>query len=305
MKIRTGFLAVVVVAVVALLAVVSPAGADTSSSLDNNTYGATDVRGDFPSHPGTMARWRYGPYTVPPGTPYGQIHNQILTVQAPCTNCRITDMVPDLVDANTGQSLNIADGVMMHHFALVNPGATDTVCPSGFGQAQLGQRFFASGNERTHMHLPQVPQSYGYTNDSPNWTLIIHIVNFDPTNSKDVDIQVDYRWRPKAETAPAIPAWLDIDGCASSPPTPPNGDSEYSIPGVTPPSPTNTTDYHDVDNTVPYSADWTIPNAAPWNTGARLLSMSGHSHDVDVTGPAACAPGVHCPDGGWRRSRFR
>ena len=128
MKIRTGFLAVVVATVVALLAVVSPAGADTSSALNNNAYGATDGRGDVPSHPGTMARWRYGRYTVPGGSPYGQIHNPILTVQAPCTNCRITDMVPDLIDANTGQSVNIADGLMLHHFVLINPGATRAPC---------------------------------------------------------------------------------------------------------------------------------------------------------------------------------
>jgi hypothetical protein len=295
-KIRTGFSIVVVAAVVALLAVVSPAGATSSTPLDPTTYGATDGRHDFPSRPGTMARWRYGSYHVEGGSPYGQIHNQIVTVPAPCTNCRITDMVPDLVDASTGQSVNIGDGLMLHHFALVNPGATDAVCPTQ-GQGQLGQRFFASGNERTHMHLPQVPQAYGYTNDNATWTLIIHIVNFNAT-LRSVDIQVDYRWRPKSETVPATPAWLDIDGCGNPFANPPGGDSEYSIPGVTPPSPINTTDYHDADDTHPFSADWQIPNTAPWNTGSRLIAMGGHSHDVDVTGPGACAPDPHCPEKG-------
>jgi hypothetical protein len=287
-KIRTGFLSCVLVAAFAVLAVASPAGADTSTPLDPNTY--TDARGDFPSHPGTMVRWRYGHYTVPAkgANPYGQIHNQILTISAPCTNCRITDMVPDIVDANTGQSLNIADGIMLHHFVLINPGATDTTC-STMGQGQLGQRFWGAGNERTHFHMPQVPQSYGYTNDSSSWTLIIHVVNFN-TVAKDVDIQVDYRYRPKSETQPAIPAWLDVDGCGNL--FSGGGDSEYSIP-------TGTTDYHDADNTHPFSADWQIPNTAPWNSaGLRLLGMSGHSHDVDVTGPGACAPSPHCPEKG-------
>jgi hypothetical protein len=94
-----------------------------------------------------------------------------------------------------------------------------------------------------------------------------------------VTIQIVYRWRPKTDTQSATPAWLDIDGC--------NGDSQYAIP-------IGYSNYNDVDD-VPdgsgnYSADWVLP----WD--ARLIAISGHSHDVDITTPPYCDP--HCTDRG-------
>ena len=108
------------------------------------------------------------------------IHNAVrFDAPAPCTNCWITDMVPSLVykgDANhaDGTVANLDNDAMMHHFVLINPRPHRTpVCPSGL-QGQLGERFFAAGNERSQMHLPA---PFGYQNSTSTWRMISHVVN--------------------------------------------------------------------------------------------------------------------------------
>src|SRR5947207_9797221 len=179
----------------------------------------SDSRNDYlASRPGTLVEARYGPFTVNANS---SVHNAIdFSAPAPCTNCYITDIVPNLIydgDANnaTGTTANLDTGAMMHHFVLINPANSDPVCPSGL-QGQLGERFFASGNERTHMHLPS---PYGYYNPAgrTTWTLITHLVNKSNV-SKKLSIQIYYKWRPASDTTfpppiEAKPLWLDIDGC--------------------------------------------------------------------------------------------
>jgi hypothetical protein len=135
----------------ALLGLAGPAAADSVTPIGS----FSDSRSDLPVRPGQLTRIIYGPYTIPAN---GQLHNQVnFSAPTPCTNCRVTDIVPDLVD-NSGNSVNLQQGVMMHHFVLINPSKPDLVCPTGL-QGQLGERFFAAGNERTHMHLPL---NFGY-----------------------------------------------------------------------------------------------------------------------------------------------
>jgi hypothetical protein len=224
----------------------------------------TDARNDYnTSRPGTLVEGRYGPFTVNANS---QVHNAIdFSAPAPCTNCYITDIVPNLIydgDANnaTGTTANLNNGAMMHHFVFINPARTDAVCPSGL-QGQLGERFFASGNERTHMHLPR---PFGYYNPAGqnNWTLIYHLVNKAAVQKK-LSIQVIYRYRTDPpNVSEAKPLWLDIDGC---------GDSEYTAPvGY---SNTNTS--------------WTS------TVNGRMVAISGHLHDVDITSANPCD--THCP----------
>ena len=52
---------------------------------------------------------------------------------------------------------------MMHHFVLINPASSRRRLPER-APGQLGERFFAAGNERTHMHLPT---PFGYQNTQP------------------------------------------------------------------------------------------------------------------------------------------
>src|SRR5262245_54715442 len=170
----------------------SAASADQMFTPPNIAF--SDARGDYQaSRPGTVSEGRYGPTTVPANS---AVHNAInFSAPTPFTNCYITDIVPSLIfdgDANnpTGTVANPNNGAMMHHCVLVNPARTDAVCPTGL-QGQLGERFFASGNERTHMHLPG---PYGYYNPAgqTTWTMIIHLVNKSSV-SKKLSIQIYYK----------------------------------------------------------------------------------------------------------------
>jgi hypothetical protein len=227
--------------------------------------GWTDDRNDKPVRSGTETENLYGPFNIPAaagGSP-GQIYNQINSVASPCptSDCRITDIVPDLVrTTSTGQTRNIQDGLMLHHFLLKDPGRADPVCPTGL-QGQFGIRFFAAGNERTHLHMPQ---PYGYAPASTSWTLITHIYNFNAA-PEQVYVKASYRYRPLAETKQATPYWLDVDGC---------NDSEYSVP----------TGYSDTHVAPPGAPPGNNANQEWWTStvDGNVLSTAGHSHDIDV-----------------------
>ena len=260
MRERLGVPAVLLGVLVFFVSVLGMAGSAAADSMTTLTS-FSDPRGAMPNRAGhVIKRARYGPFTVPAN---GQLHNSIkFNAAAPCTNCYITDMVPSLVyesDANNanGAVANLHNSAMMHHFVLLNPAKTDTVCPGGL-QAQLGERFFAAGNERSQMHLPA---PYGYHNPTGqnNFTLIYHLVN-KAAVAKNLSVEVVYQYRTTGGE-PATPLWLDIDGCS---------DSEY-------PAPVGYSDTH---------ADWTS------TLSGRLIAMTGHLHDVDVTNSAPCPD--HC-----------
>ena len=172
------------------------------------------VRGpapDLPARPGQLVRALYGPFTVPAnGRPDQRARCRC---PRPCTNCRITDMVPNLVFDGSGATANLDNGMMLHHFVLFNPAQQGVGCP-------ISEPFFGAGNERTHLHLPT---PFGYTNTSANWNLITHVVNKSAT-PRTVNVEVIYRWRPLSETADTRPLWLDIDSICTG------GNSEYTIP---------------------------------------------------------------------------
>jgi hypothetical protein len=227
---------------VALLVLAGTAGATTTNT---NISSFADPRGDLPSHPGQLVRSTYSTFTIPAN---GELHNVPMTVDAPCTNCRITDMIPNLV-FTSGSTANMQDGLLLHHFVIFNPAQTGIGCP-------ISEPFFGAGNERTHLHLPS---PYGYHNSSATWNMIVHLVNKNPV-PQTVNIEVVYRWRPVAGTEPARPAWLDIDSICNG------GNSEYTIP----------TGYSDTHS------DWTVPQ------NARIIGMSGHLHDIDIIDPSPC-----------------
>jgi hypothetical protein len=240
-----------------------------------------DERSDFPTRTGTVAVIRYGPYVMPPNS---QIHNMPInfSARAPCTNCYITDMVPDLVydqdprapgnsTFTTGNSANLNNNAMLHHFVLINGARTEAVCPTGL-QGQLGERFFAAGNERTHMHLPG---GFGYRNTATNWRLIPHLVNKSSTDYQSLSIQVTYRYRTDSAPISSFPLWFDVDGCA---------DSEYTIPD-------GYSDTHDQRQ----NADFGIYGWVSTVSG-RMIGMAGHLHDVDILNSTPCA--FHCGEHG-------
>jgi hypothetical protein len=192
-----------------MAAITAPAQASSITSIAS----FTDPRGDMPVRPGDLKKGMYGPFTIPaagsPSSP-GQLHNILTTEPAPCTNCGITDMVPNLVYAD-GTTANMNNGLLLHHVVFFNPAQSAIVC----GTAEA---FTGAGNERTGVHLPT---PFAYENNSANWQMVTHLVNLKPF-TQTVYVQMVFRHRPLPEVQKARPIWLDIDACG--------GDSEYTIP---------------------------------------------------------------------------
>ena len=133
---------------------------------------------------------------------------------------------------------------MLHHAVLTSQFQRDATC----GNAWLGlagERFFASGDERTPIGFPQ---GYGYrVRWYDSWNLLVDLMNH-ATTSKTVYVQLTVTYRPASESVkPLKPVWLDIDQC---------GDSEYSI----------LAGYSDTH------WDWRV------NVPGKVVAMLGHVH---------------------------
>jgi hypothetical protein len=202
---------------------------------------------------------RYGPYTVPAGTMEnpGMIHNKLqFAVKRPCSDCYITAFKPDLVYKN-GRQATIDQGPMLHHAVWTSQWRGDATC----GNAWLGlagERFFASGNERTAIGFPS---GYGYrVRWYDSWNMLVDLMNHS-TKDKTVYVQVTYTTRPSSEPVrPVKPVWLDIDQC---------GDSEYWIPA-------GFSDTH---------WDWTVN--VPGNVVSAIGHVHGHGVAVEATNESA------------------
>lgn len=234
----------------------------------------------------------YGPFTIPAGSgdPHdhmsmGMIENKIVTnIAKPCTGCTIIGVTPDLVYSD-GTRANIDTGPMLHHamFAAQSSGKSDVTCGSS-GPGLLGERFFASGNERTAVDLTSLP--YGYkVNSSETWNMIVDLANWE-TVEKTVKVRVTWKYATGTDAtsrSPLRPVWLDEDGCSM--------DSLISVPE-------GLSDTH---------YDWKA------SIGGKLIAAAGHIHDhgvnIELTDKTAgeallCnsvagygGPGYETPDG--------
>jgi hypothetical protein len=191
---------------------------------------------------------RYGPFTIPAATSAtdpGMIHNKLLFgVARPCIDCYITSFTPDLVYGD-GATATMDSGPMLHHAVLTSQWRSDATC-AGSWLGLAGERFFASGNERTPIKFPA---GYGYRVRSyDSWNLLVDLMNHATASSKTVYVQVSFTIRPSWESVARLkPVWLDIDQC---------GDSEYSIPAG----------YSDTHR------DWKV------NVPGKVMAMLGHVH---------------------------
>jgi hypothetical protein len=203
----------------------------------------------------------YGPYTIPAGSgdPHnhdtmGEIDNQIVTnVAKPCTGCTLIGVTPDLVYTD-GTRATISTGPMLHHamFTAQSSGKSDVTCP-GKGPGLLGERFFASGDERTAVDLQSLP--YGYKiNSSETWNMVIHLMNWE-TISKTVKIRMTWKYATGSDhtsRAPLRPVWLDQAQCSL--------DSLITVPE-------GLSDFH---------YDWKA------TFSGKLIAAAGHIHDHGV-----------------------
>jgi hypothetical protein len=259
-----------------LVLVGGEAGATTSDTevpVDPQVASETRGRSDNPRAPQTTTV-TYGPFTVPAamgeGMP-GMLANAIvrdggcrglgfcldMPVEKPCEDCYITRIVPNLVDADTGETVNFANGGMLHHVVNLNWSASDVTCPAGPGRIinLLGaieggnDRFFAVGNERTLMELPQ---GYGLpVSAEDEWGLIVDLMNMTPA-PRQMALEYTFTW-VETGAKPVTPVWLDIDNC---------GDSEFEVPHG---------EYSDTH------ADWTS------TIDGRVMALAGHLHDHGIS----------------------
>lgn len=209
----------------------------------------------------TTVTREYGPYTIPAGNgdPHdheamGHIENQIANnIQKPCSGCTIISMTPDLVYTN-GTKATISDGPMLHHAMLTASGGgkADSTC-AGTTVGMLGQRFFASGDERTPIDMTSLP--YGYkVGSSETWRMVYDLMNWS-TTSKTVKIRMTYKYATGSDANARTgvkPVWLDAAQCTL--------DSYISVP-------VGLSDTH---------YDWTV------NVPGKIVATAGHIHDHGV-----------------------
>src|SRR5215207_4257195 len=193
---------------------------------------------------------RYGPFTISAQTAAGpgMVNNKLMfAVQRPCLGCYVTSFTPNLVYPD-GTAATMETGPMLHHAVFASQFRRDATC-SGTLLGLAGERFFASGDERTRIAFPP---GYGYrVRLYDSWNLLVDLMNHS-LEPKTVYVVVTYTYRPSWESVtPVRPVWLDIDQC---------GDSEYSIPA-------GFSDTH---------RDWSV------NVPGRIVSVAGHVHGHGV-----------------------
>lgn len=204
---------------------------------------------------------RWGPFNVPAGDGTheggGTTDNLIqLFASKPCSDCYILGITPNAVWADTGETMNFNNDGMLHHVVLVNSSRNDPTCSRfGFGGlvGLLGERIFASGNERTIM---QLPAGYGYyVGLLDAWSLIVDLMNHS-TVARNAYVEFTFTYVPRhwfgSNPTSVRPVWLDIDNC---------GDSEVELP-------INYSDTH---------KDWTA------SFGGTLIGAGGHLHEHGIS----------------------
>jgi hypothetical protein len=227
-----------------------PGGAAVGGDRHHEQIPVQSPASDAPR--GTWTEVRYGPFAIPPESAGGGAdHSDIVlpSLPKPCSNCFLQQAEPDLVYAD-GTPANLDTGMMLHHAVLFAAGRQDATCgPEQPFPGKLGQRFFASGNERT----PAVfPPGFGYYVDQGNWSGIFHVMNHSAA-AKTVFFRLKVRWSPAADGGilPLTPLWLDMNNCQTS---------EYAVPAG------------------PSSSHWT------WtaNLTGRIVSTGGHVHNGGI-----------------------
>jgi hypothetical protein len=230
----------------------APGGTTTTTRAPTTTTTA-------PKPAGTQTKVvNYGPYSIP-AAPVGadgkhthaHTGNQFqFMAEKPCTNCYITGMRANLKYPD-GRTAGWSTNAQLHHMVLFNSswGRQDATCGGQF-LGFLGERFFASGDERTP--LPSQP-GYGYfVSWFDSWTMIYELAS-EATSVQNVIIEMTYDWMPA--TTPNMkkldPVWFDIVQC---------GLSEFSVP------------------VGPSSQNWT------WtvNRPGKVIGLGGHLHDGGV-----------------------
>ncbi|HET6950856.1 MAG TPA: hypothetical protein VFI47_10800 [Acidimicrobiales bacterium] len=255
-----------VVAAIGALFFVMATGTGTSGAQEHDPHDPEPTvtnppsSSTLPPQPGSRETViQYGPYSVqaapvnPDGT-HGHAHtgNRFqFFIRKPCTNCYVTGMTADLVYAD-GTRAGWSTDAQLHHMVMFASGSgkRDATCSASF-LGFLGQRFFASGDERTPIIAPP---GYGYfVGAFDQWNLIWELANHHAEPQNGLYIAMKYNWVPA--NTPGMkqlePVWLDVNQC---------GTSEISVPQG------------------PSTRSWT------WNVNrpGKIIGVGGHVHDGGI-----------------------
>jgi plastocyanin len=161
----------------------------------------TTTVADLPTRAGvTTLHLRFGPFDIQPG------QNNIATetkIPQPEIDGWIVGIRPDLQFEDG--SVPGVDVVHLHHGVWLNAAARDLT-------ATLPERFFAAGEEKTAMSLPE-PYGYRYAT-TDRWILNYMLHNLTPDSEQvwvtyDIDIIADTA-PEAADMIPAHPVWMDV-----------------------------------------------------------------------------------------------
>jgi hypothetical protein len=184
-----------------------------------------------------------------------------------------------LADAG-GRELDLPrDGIHLHHVVMLSTKAKDSACPDT-GYARFGQRFAASGNEKSPILLP--PGAAYHARAGDGWGAIWHVMNMGATRLDGVKLAYEivyFEGAPDATTRDVKPYYLDVAGCEKS---------SFDLAGGGAPG-----------STVTKSATFTLPDSG------RGVYTLGHLHDggvdvtlTDPTGQPRCTATARYGEGG-------
>lgn len=188
----------------------------------------------------------------------------------PNINGYVTKMEVDVVDPD-GTPVPI-QRLMLHHIVFANLAHHDETCDSitGFdGVVNPGlaaERFYAAGEERAKMNLPE---GYGYqVKASDNWGLLYMFMNHQPVPDQalvryKVTYVTDADLAAAGESMNAVkPYWMDVNNCRADP--------IYNVPGNGGPGSTQTRSY---DFTMPVSGH-IVAGGGHVHGGAEMLTLT-------------------------------
>jgi hypothetical protein len=196
----------------------------------------------------------------------------------PCYDCYITSVTPELeVDSDPGAGQNwivanytSAPPARLHHMVLFNHALTDPTCAGNSPFNTLGDRWFASGDERGSLTFPP---GYGYyipPNDglaTNYWITQVMIHNLS-SQSQTFRLKMTFKYHPAADNLkPVRHLWLDQNNCDSS---------QYPV----------SAGYED-DHWV-----WTVGQAAGTvdDLEGKIFEIGGHVHDEGASVAATLMP---------------
>ncbi|KAF8853912.1 hypothetical protein BDZ45DRAFT_729180 [Acephala macrosclerotiorum] len=208
----------------------------------------------FTSQGSKRAQITYGPFNAP----NMNINNGMQSFyQAPveiaCKDCLITYIEAGLTYPN-GTYANANTSLWLHHVVLYNLNNTDATCPTKTNDVP-GERFFASGNERSPGNICiNGTNNAGYY-VGPNDTIgfLTELMNTETVNQTGV-VTITFEYIPglPASFSKVTPVWLDIAPCDQGSEEPAkNGTFQYT----------------------------SIPWTAPTTIEGRITCAIGHIHD--------------------------